>query len=132
MTTLLLWILLQRPVLVLHADVHPGPLNRARLAAIFLGKIRNWPDGKPIHPVELDSRFPEKRWFVEHILGWSLKQYRHYWLQEMMKGEPRPAVVGSRDLLLALVQSTPGSIAVVDDTDLPDSLVSHLILLPFP
>ncbi len=127
-----LLLLLQRPVLVFHPQVQPGPLDREVVVAIFLGKRHTWPDGTLIRPFELDSRFPEKRWFLQQVLGWSPKQYRHYWLQELMKGESRPTVVSSRSLLLELVRRTPGSIAIVEEREIPDTLRQQILRLPFP
>ncbi len=74
--------------------VHPSnPLSSADrqfLSDAFLKKIKRWPSGAAIRPVDLPLRDGTRRQFSKGVLDRSVDAVRAYWQQQIFSGRDVP------------------------------------------
>jgi hypothetical protein len=56
----------------------------------FLKRIRHWPDGPVIQPVDLPPAAAERASFSREVLGRSVAAVRAYWQQRIFSGRDVP------------------------------------------
>jgi ABC-type phosphate transport system substrate-binding protein len=90
-------------------------LTRAELSAIFMRRIRSWPDGTEIRPVEHRSAARVRARFSRDVHGKSVAYVIRYWQRLIFAGRgiPPPAVP-SNAAVLAFVSANRGAIGYVD------------------
>jgi ABC-type phosphate transport system substrate-binding protein len=90
-------------------------LTRAELSAIFMRRVRSWPDGTEIRPVEhrVEARVRER--FSRAVHGKSVAYVTRYWERLIFAGRGiPPPVVASSDAVMELVSANRGAIGYVD------------------
>jgi ABC-type phosphate transport system substrate-binding protein len=75
--------------------VHPeGPaalaLDARFIADVFLRKVKTWPNGESIRPVDLEPGSPVRRRFTEAVLRRPVVAVRAYWQQRIFSGRDVP------------------------------------------
>lgn len=98
--------------------VHPSnnnTLDASELSRIFLGKVKNFPDGSQAVPINQSDESPATDEFNSKVLSKSSSQLKAYWSKLVFtgKGTPPKAVTGDSDAL-SLVSSNPNIIGYVD------------------
>ncbi|QTH64281.1 phosphate ABC transporter substrate-binding protein [Psychrosphaera ytuae] len=98
--------------------VHPSnnsTLDEKAIARIFTGKMKTFPDGSQIIPVNLAAGNAVTQEFNTKALNRSESQLKAYWSKLVFtgKGTP-PQEVGSAEEAIKLVASNPNTISFVD------------------
>jgi ABC-type phosphate transport system substrate-binding protein len=91
-------------------------LTRAELSAIFMRRVRSWPDGTEIRPVDhrVEARVRER--FSRAVHGKSVAYVIRYWQRLVFAGRGLPPPeVRSAAAVLRLVSAHRGAIGYVDD-----------------
>ncbi len=90
-------------------------LTRAELSAIFMRRVRSWPDGTEIRPVDhrVDARVRER--FSRAVHGKSVAYVIRYWQRLIFAGRGiPPPEVPSGAAVLERVRADRGAIGYVD------------------
>jgi ABC-type phosphate transport system substrate-binding protein len=98
--------------------VHPSnatvSVDPRFVAQAFLKKIRRWPDGETIQPVDLDQNSPVRSHWSNDVLSRSVEAVRIYWQQMIFSGrELPPPEMRSDEDVVSYVLRRPGSIGYV-------------------
>ena len=91
-------------------------LTRAELSAIFMRRVRSWPDGTEIRPVDhrADARVRER--FSRDVHGKNVAYVIRYWQRLIFAGRGIPPTeVKSPAAVMDLVRANRGAIGYVDD-----------------
>jgi ABC-type phosphate transport system substrate-binding protein len=89
-------------------------VDRVFVAQAFLKKVRRWPDGGTIHPVDLARGSPIRSRWSSDVLSRSVDAVKIYWQQMIFSGrELPPPEMGSDDEVVDYVLRRPGSIGYV-------------------
>jgi hypothetical protein len=102
------------------ADVIVSPslseiaLDRSLLRAVFTMRVREWPDGTPVHVFVLPDDNPLSDVFYRERLGMYSYVLRRAWDRMVFTGTGlAPTVVRSEKEMIERVRSTPGAIVFV-------------------
>jgi hypothetical protein len=98
--------------------VNPGnpsvAIDRSFLAQAFLKKVRKWPDGETIQPVDLVPSSTVRRQYSVEVLGRSVEAVKIYWQQMIFSGRDLPpAELLSDDDVVTYVVRKPGAVGYV-------------------
>jgi len=98
--------------------VHPSndsALDEKSVARIFTGKMKSFPNGNQIIPVNLDNSQAATSEFNEKVLKRSESQLKAYWSKLVFtgKGTP-PQSVANADEVIKLVSTNPSVIGYID------------------
>jgi ABC-type phosphate transport system substrate-binding protein len=99
--------------------VHPdGPavsgLDARFVADVFLKKVRNWPNGEPIRPVDLEPSSQVRQRFSEEVIHRPVAAVRAYWQQRLFSGRDiPPPEMGSDEAVINFVMKHVGAIGYV-------------------
>jgi hypothetical protein len=89
-------------------------LDRSLLRAVFTMRVREWPDGTPIHVFVLPDDNPLSDQFYREQLGMYSYVLRRAWDRMVFTGTGfAPTVVRSEAEMIARVRATPGAIGFV-------------------
>lgn len=91
-------------------------LSNSLVSKIFLGKIKKFPDGVTVlpinHPDESKSKIDFDAWFI----GKTPSQMQSYWAQVIFSGKAVPIkTVATDDEVVDIVSRTPGGIGYVKE-----------------
>jgi hypothetical protein len=101
-----------------HVIVNPANpatvVDRAFLAQAFLKKVRRWPDGQTILPVDLTRDSAVRRQWSLDLLGRSVDAVKNYWQQLIFAGRdlPPPELPSESDVVTYVLHN-PGAIGYV-------------------
>lgn len=101
-----------------HVIINPANpatvVDRAFVAQAFLKKVRRWPDGQTILPVDLTRDSPVRRQWSLDLLGRSVEAVKNYWQQLIFAGRdlPPPELPSEGDVV-SYVLHNPGAIGYV-------------------
>jgi len=89
-------------------------VDRAFVAQAFLKKVRRWPDGLTIQPVDLTRDSMVRRQWSLDLLGRSVEAVKNYWQQLIFAGRdlPPPELPSEGDVVLYVLHN-PGAIGYV-------------------
>lgn len=100
--------------LIVHGRHATTPVDRSFVAQAFLKKIRKWPDGIIIQPVDLEPNSSVRQRYSIDVLGRSIDAVRSYWQQMIFSGrELPPAELPGDEDVVSFVARTPGAIGYV-------------------
>jgi len=100
-------------VVIVHPDVPVDRLSAAELGRLFQRRTTQWSDGSPVLPVE-ELGVVRGR-FYRDTMRMSVAEVGNYWVrQAMTTGVQPPRLLGSADLVIAYVATTPGAVAFVE------------------
>ncbi|MDH5601419.1 MAG: phosphate ABC transporter substrate-binding protein [Gammaproteobacteria bacterium] len=114
---------------ITHPGVKEIGLSKNKLAQIYLGKIKNYSNGKTIQPVDLPKGNPAQKKFYKSVVQKSDAAVKRYWskLKFTGKGKP-PKELGSAREVIQWVANTEGAIGYIDGKYLNKSVKVVLIL----
>jgi hypothetical protein len=98
--------------------VHPGnalsSVDRQLLDDAFLKKVRTWPGGEIIRPVDLPLPSAVRRRFSQEVLRRSVEAIRSYWNQRIFSGRdlPPPELASDREVTRYVLRH-PGAVGYV-------------------
>lgn len=106
------------PVLISHPGI-AGELDASAVESVLLGKQVSIDSQRVV--IVLAKENPDQEGFFKAHLGKTESQFRNHWRRLFMTGSgTAPSEVDTIDELLAKVASTPGAVAVVDDSKAGD------------
>lgn len=100
---------------VVHKANPVSSLTRAELSAIFMRRVRSWPDGTEIRPVEPRVEAEVRERFSRTVHGKSVPYVMRYWQRLIFAGRGiPPPVVPSGAAVMELVSAHRGGIGYID------------------
>lgn len=104
--------------LALSVIVHPSnaaSLDQRAISKIFLGKLKEFPNGNKAVPISLSEGNKTQQAFVENVLKKSPNQLTAYWSKLLFtgKGQP-PKQVGGDAEMIALIAANPNMIGFIE------------------
>jgi ABC-type phosphate transport system substrate-binding protein len=104
--------------IIVNPDQAHTPIDRTLLRAMFTMRLRQWPDGTPVHVFVLPDRDEATALFCRQQLGTYPYVMRSTWDRMVFTGTGlAPTVVGSEREMRERVRSTPGAIGYVHSAD---------------
>lgn len=87
--------------LIVNANNPVTSLDRRFVEDAFLKKIKSWPDGETLRPVDLPLRSEIRERFSDEVLRRPLAALQAYWQQRIFSGRdvPPPAVDADADVV---------------------------------
>lgn len=111
-----------RWAVIVHPDNPVRRMDASELERIYRRRMRYWPDGGAILPLNLPSGEPLRTSFTEAILHDSDEALATFWNREYFQGTAPPVVLRSSRAVRAYVATTPTAIGYVDRTELDASV----------
>lgn len=104
-----------------HSTV--STLDKTQVRNIFLGKISSYPNGQAAIPVDQPESSPLREAFYQKVTKLSVAEAKARWAQLAFtgRGEP-PRVANDSKEIKRILNSTPGAIGYIDQSDLDDSV----------
>lgn len=107
-----------QPVPAYRIIVHPSnpvtTLDRRYVEDVFLKKVKSWPGGDLVRPVDLEPSSPVRARFTGEVLRRPLAAVRAYWQQRIFSGrDVPPPELDSDDQVIAYVLRHAGAIGYV-------------------
>jgi len=100
--------------LIVHPQSQVTTLDRRFVEDAFLKKVKTWPTGEVIRPVDLEPESPTRRRFTEEVLRRPLAAVRAYWQQRIFSGrDVPPPELDSDQQVVDYVMKYPGAIGYV-------------------
>jgi len=100
-------------VVIVHPDVPVERLSTAELGRLFQRRTIQWPDGAVVMPVE--EAGVVRAHFYRDTMRMSVAEVGNFWVrQAMTAGVQPPRLLGSPELVIAYVATTPGAVAFVE------------------
>ncbi|MAL98121.1 MAG: phosphate ABC transporter substrate-binding protein [Alteromonadaceae bacterium] len=106
--------------------VHPG--NSASLAKddverIYLGKVKTFPGGDAVTPLNLPEGHATRTEFDQTLVGKSPSQLKAFWSKQVFTGKGTPPdEVADATAMKAKVSSDPSAVGYVDAADVDGSV----------
>ncbi len=109
---------------VVNADNPTTELPAAKVARMFLKKLRRWDHGTRTLPVDLGLKSPIRKDFTKSVHGKSVTAIKSYWQRMIFgRGEVPPDEMSSEEEILEIVRANPGAIGyVAAETPLGDGV----------
>jgi hypothetical protein len=107
---------------------HPdsgGDVDAAFIRRVFSLRRRSWPDGSPVHPVNLSASSPLRERFTQAFFGQSVRDQADFWSDRYFHGTRPPPNVASQDAVLLFLSRTEGAVGYVEPartSGLPEGL----------
>ena len=100
---------------VANPSVAGATISKAVLADIFLGRVAQWGDGKPISAVDQSLTSEVRKQFSDKVLGQTTMAVNHHWMREIasVRGKRPPIVKNSDAEVLQHVARHPGAVGYV-------------------
>jgi len=106
--------------------VHPSNqvnLTKNDIKKIYLGKMKNFADGKVILPIDLTEGSDTRSIFNTELLGKSSSQIKAYWSKLIFTGKGTPPKnVKSESEVINTVSTNPSTIGYVDASKVTDKV----------
>ncbi|MCL2919096.1 substrate-binding domain-containing protein [Shewanella litorisediminis] len=105
--------------------VHPSngvTMDSGDISRIYLGKLKTFPGGGPVVPLDLKEGSSTRTAFVDKVLGKSESQLKAYWSKLVFSGQGQPPKSVDDAEMLNLVASNPNMIGFVDAANVNDTV----------
>jgi ABC-type phosphate transport system substrate-binding protein len=100
--------------LIVHPSNRELAVERRFVEDAFLKKIKSWPSGEVIRPVDLAPHAAVRRSFTEEVLKRSPTAVRAYWQKLIFSGrDVPPPELDTDDAVVSYVKRYPGAIGYV-------------------
>jgi len=100
--------------IICHASNPLVVADRRFLEDAFLKKVREWPNGAALHPVDLYPSSVVRRQFSDEVLKRPVEAVRSYWQQRIFAGRDLPPPeVGTDDEVVSYILRDSGAIGYV-------------------
>ncbi len=111
-------------VVIAHPGLAVDNLSFAELRKIFLGDRLFWSEDLTITLLIPAPKSWEREVMLRKIYEKTEAQYRHYWIAKVFRTEAAtpPKTVSSIEMMGELIRAIPGSISVVDSSQIPSGV----------
>jgi hypothetical protein len=109
---------------IVHPDVTVDDVTFAELRKIMLGDRQFWSSGQKVTLIVAQPVDPGRSVLLERVYKMSEQQFRQFWIARVFRGEVAedPKVVISSEGVIEMVSVLAGSIAFVDNDDIPSGV----------
>lgn len=108
---------------VIVNPANAAALDKSVISRIFLGKLKKFPDGSSVVPVNQKSGSVDKSTFDEKALGKSSSQIKAYWSKLMFSGKGKPPKEFSSDGdVKSFVAKEANAIGYIDEASVDDTV----------
>jgi hypothetical protein len=98
-------------------------LSRQEVVYLFMGRLRQLPNGAPAVPLDLAESQSERTDFYRQLVSKEPAEIKAYWSRLVFSGGSHPPlVVESREDLIRQIQGTPGAIGYIERSKLDGRL----------
>jgi len=109
-------------VVVNKADA-VNKLSKQQVKRIFLGKVKNFPNGSKVRPVDLKIDSSDRKSFYGKVVGKNPAQLKAYWATRIFSGKGVPPKdVGDSSAAKKFISSNPGSIGYLNASSVDSSV----------
>ena len=110
-------------VVIVSPDSGLDGLSKSQIKSVFLGKVKNLPNGEAAVPVNQAESSPVYDAFNQKVLGKSSAKVLQYWASRVFsgKGSP-PEVVPDDKAVIEFVKSNKGAIGYIDSASADGSV----------
>ena len=116
---------------IVHRANPVTSISRAELSAIYMRRVRSWPDGREIVPVEQPSRSRMREQFSRVVHGKSVAFVTRYWQRVIFAGRGvPPAELKSNEAVIDFVRARRGVIGYIDAQAAPGNDVKVIAVTP--
>jgi ABC-type phosphate transport system substrate-binding protein len=100
---------------IVHPSIGMNSIAKEDLARIFLGKVKNFPNGQAAVPINQDEKSSARARFNEAVCEKNSSQYKAYWSQLVFTGKGTPPKdVGNDAAVKQLVAANPNMLGYID------------------
>jgi hypothetical protein len=99
------------------------------LRDLYLRRIRVWPDGSRVLPVNLPADAPLRETFSKRVLGRPPRELASYWNRRWFEGIQPPLVLRTPEAVCAYVGVEPNAIGYVPLADVDRTACRALLVL---
>jgi ABC-type phosphate transport system substrate-binding protein len=92
-------------VVIVHKD-NPHAIDRNYLVAIYTGRLKGWPDGSPVFPLDQSDGSSVREAFYLHFVGRTAANMQAVWAQNIFSGKGLPPKIASPDNEMKRIVST--------------------------
>ena len=92
-------------VVIIHKD-NPHAIDRNYLVAIYTGRLKGWPDGSPVFPLDQSDGTSVREAFYLHFIGRTAANMQAVWAQNIFSGKGLPPKIASPDSEMKRIVST--------------------------
>ena len=114
---------------IVHPD-NPNTLDASQVRKIFLAKVRSFPDGSEVLPIDQEVGTEARNLFVSEVLKKDEGNLNSYWARMLFssKGKP-PKVINNAAEMKALIAGNKNAIGYINSEQV-DSSVKVLVTIP--
>lgn len=117
-------------VVIVHPSNATASLTGSDVQKIYLGKMKHFPDGKPLTPVDQKDTELPRQLFYQQIVRRDGAQLKAYWAKIVFTGDGvPPESKGDSASVKAWVASHPDAVGYIDESQL-DPTVKSVFRLP--
>lgn len=110
-------------VAVVSADNPVTALSKHHITNLFLGKTRQFPDGRPAIPIDQVEGLAARDTFYLELSGQSPAQIKAYWSKVIFTGRGQPPMEVSSGLQVKkFIAEHPNAIGYIDDSLVDDDV----------
>lgn len=92
-------------VVIIHKD-NQHAIDRNYLAAIYTGRLKGWPDGSPVFPLDQSDGASIRETFYLRFVGRTVANMQAVWAQNIFSGKGLPPKIASPDSEMKRIVST--------------------------
>jgi len=120
------------PFLVIVHHANPiQSITRAELSAIYLERLRSWPDGNEIHVYDQSSKSRVRAQFSQRIHGKSVAYVIRYWQRLIFSGRGvPPRELDSSEKVIEAVRNNPHAIGYIERDRIAPGDVKVIPVMP--
>jgi ABC-type phosphate transport system substrate-binding protein len=109
-------------VVIIHKD-NPHPIDRNYLTGIYTGRLKGWPDGSPVFPLDQSDGTSARETFYLHFIGRTAANMQAVWAQNIFSGKGLPPKIASPDSEMKRIVSTNrNAIGYIRASEVDDSV----------
>jgi len=110
-------------VVVITNKDNPQVVDRAYLAAIYTGRLKGWPDGSPVFPLDQSDGASARETFYVQFIGRTVANMQAVWAQNIFSGKGLPPKIASPDSEMKRIVSTNrNAIGYIRASEVDDSV----------
>lgn len=109
-------------IAIVHRD-NPHPIDKAYVVGIYTGRLKGWPDGSPVFPLDQDLGGEVRDAFCQEWLGRSPAAVNAIWAQNIFTGKALPPkIVAADERMKRIVATNRNAIGYIRRSALDDTV----------
>jgi len=109
-------------VVIIHKD-NPHAIDRNYLVAIYTGRLKGWPDGSPVFPLDQSDGAGARETFYLHFVGRTVANMQAVWAQNIFSGKGLPPKIAAPDSeMKRIVAANRNAIGYIRASEVDDTV----------